>query len=290
MKTIGFILAPALLTGLFACNLSPKPLDVDIDEAEQRLVISSFAIPPQEALFTITRTFSALLGEDSIDLNNQDVASRVLVDSVFATVRYAGFTDTLFKLGPGIFAGIGTKLIDYETYTLDVRDFKTGQAIHAETRMLPTVPLDSVYPVQRLLPQLNEIIHTFRYFIFDPLGENYYLATYTNVNTLKQSGGGLNDQLFNFNQTQFNVFTDKTNGDGEPIVYQPDFAGNAGDTIIVALSNVPKDYYDFMAAYKRSGNLFSQLTGEPINLPTNVQGGYGYFAMIKPSVRLVVLE
>jgi hypothetical protein len=58
----------------------------------------------------------------------------------------------------------------------------------------------------------------------------------------------------------------------------------------VALSNIPKGYYEYLAAYKRSGNLLSQLTGEPVNLPTNVQGGYGYFALTKPSIKTVILQ
>jgi hypothetical protein len=291
MKSADFLIVFALFMGLSACNLSPKPLDVDVDEAEQRLVISSFAIPPQEALFTITRTFSALLGEDSIDIDNQDVASRVLVDSVFATLGHSGYIDTLFKLTPGVFGAIKTEQLEYEHYVLDVKDFKTGQTIHAQTQLLPTVPLEDVYPTQNLLPQLNEIIHSFRYAFLDPPGiANYYLATYTNLSQQSQSGGGVGGQLFNFNQTQFNVFSDQVNGDGVPIVYQSEYSGAVGDTIVVALSNITKEHYNYMAAYKRSGNLFSQLTGEPINLPTNVEGGYGFFAMILPSVRVVVLE
>lgn len=289
IKNVNFLISFTLF-GLVSCNLSPKPLDVEIDEVEQRLVISSFAIPPQEALFTITRTFSALLGEDSIDIENQDIASRVLVDSALATLQYAGYTDTLFKLVSGVFGTISIPQIEYENYVLDVKDYKTGQTIRAQTQLLPTVPLEDVYPTQRLLPQLNQIIHSFRYSFFDPPGvENYYLATYTNISQLAQSGGGIGGQLFNFNQTQFNVFSDNVNGDGVPVVYQSEYSGAVGDTIVVALSNITKEHYNYMAAYKRSGNLFSQLTGEPINLPTNVQGGYGFFAMVRPSVRLVVL-
>jgi Domain of unknown function (DUF4249) len=125
----------------------------------------------------------------------------------------------------------------------------------------------------------------------DPAGvSNYYLLTYTNFADFQQLSGGSSAGIFNFKPAQFAVFTDQNQGDGNPIDFTPAYSSEKNDTLVVALSNIPKDYYEFLSAYKRSGNLFTQLIGEPINLPTNVQGGYGYFAMIRPKLKLVILE
>lgn len=285
-----FFIFWAILSLHTACNLSPEPLDIAIEEPPQRLVISSYWIPPQGAIFTFTRTFSALLGEDSIDLNDSYIIDRVLIDDALGIIRYNGTVDTLFKISPGVYGSLNTTQFLATDYVLELTDFKTQQTVRAVTRFLPKIPLDTVYPVQRILPNLGDTLFTFNFQFTDITGvENYYLATYTNINTLAENfalGGG----LFNFNQIQFNVFSDKNNGDGMPIQYQPDIGGSAGDTLVVSLSNISKGYYEFLAAYKRSGNLLSQLTGEPVNLPTNVEGGYGYFALIRPSARTVILQ
>lgn len=286
-----FYLCISLLLIQSACVLNPKPLDIEIPEPPQRLVISSFAIPPQEMAVTLTRTFSALLGEDSVNLDDPNVANLLFVDSALVTITYAGRTDTLYKLAPSVYGSLTVEQRYREPYLLRAKDYTTGQEVAAETTILPPVSLDTVFPVLTILKGFNDTLHTFQYqFRDEPGQENYYLATYTNINTLADQFGNLGSSLFNFNAQQFHVFADKTSGDGQAISFKPDFAGERGDTLAVALSNIPKGYYEFLAAYKRSGNLFSQLIGEPINLPSNVVGGYGYFAMIRPRIKFVVLE
>jgi Domain of unknown function (DUF4249) len=121
--------------------------------------------------------------------------------------------------------------------------------------------------------------------------ENYYLVTYSNISDLRGGLSNISDNLFKFNDAKFHVFTDQNNGDGNEIEFKPNLALSApGDTLVVGLSNITKDYYNFLSAYKRSGNLLSQITAEPISLPSNVQGGYGFFAMIKPNLKLVVIK
>ena len=290
MRFISFAAALLLLT-LVSCDLTPTPLDIDIPAPEQELVISSFAVPPQELLVTVSRTFSALLGEDSVDVNNPDIASSILVDSALVTVSYNGITDTLTKIAPGIYGTVNVQQIENANYQLYAYDYKTGKSVRAETRFLKPVPLDTVYPTQRYLSLSNDTLFSFKYAFTDRPGEeNYYLATYTSLNDLQNlATPGTN--LFSFSSQTFNVFTDQNNGDGKAVEFEPEF-GNWGqnDTLVVGLSNISREYYNFLSAYKRSGNLFSQLTGEPVNLPTNVEGGYGYFAMIKPSVRVVILR
>lgn len=279
-----------------ACVLNPKPLDIEIEEPPQKLVISSFAIPPQELAVTLTRTFSALLGQDSVDLAAPGVGSLVLVDSALVTLTHAGRTDTLRKITPALFGGFTGDQRTGEPYLLRVKDYKTGLEVQAETFLLDAVSLDTVYPA--ITSVLGDTTHTFQYRFRDqPGAENYYLVTYTHIKTAggAQVGslgnlGNLGSSLFKPNTSQFNVFSDQTSGDGKDITFKPDYKGIQGDTMVVALSNIPKGYYEFLSAYKRSGNLFSQLISEPINLPTNVEGGFGYFAMIRPRVKFVILK
>ena len=87
----------------------------------------------------------------------------------------------------------------------------------------------------------------------------------------------LPDDEFNgqFFEERFRVF---------PRDYQP------GDTIAVSLSNISEEYYEFMKL--RIDNRFSivELVSEPVNYPSNVLGGKGYFNLYLPDVRFFVFD
>jgi hypothetical protein len=144
MRNITFLGLLSIILCTSACVLSPTPLDIDIPEAEQRLVIASFSLPPQELLLTFSRTFSALIQQDSTGVGDPDILGQILVDSGLVTLTYAGRIDTLSRLAPGVFASLNAEQIDNEKYTLFARDYKTGKSIFAETVLLPPVSLDSV--------------------------------------------------------------------------------------------------------------------------------------------------
>lgn len=287
IRHFSLLLASAVLAS--SCRFNPNPLDVDIAEQPQKLVVSSFVLPPQEMVVTFTRTFSALLGSDSINLRDDNVAKRVFVENGAVSITYRGKSVTLQPLAPGLYGSVDIEQWYNEKYTLRASDARTGQSVQAETVLLEPVPFDQVIPEQVRL--LGDTLYSVRYRFTDrPNVENYYLVTYTNLRDLRNSTQTFSKNLFNFQRSQFNVFSDRAEGDGKTINFQPNLSGKAGDTLVVALSNIPKGYYEFLAAYKRSGNLFSQLIGEPINLPSNVVGGYGYFAMILPKVEVVILK
>ena len=64
-----------------------------------------------------------------------------------------------------------------------------------------------------------------------------------------------------------------------------------GDTIAVALSHISKGYYEYLTTRQRSAtSLFANLLAEPVNYPTNVDRGYGFFNLHLPSVQLFILE
>jgi len=277
---------------LASCNFNPRPIPIEIEEPPQQLVISSFALPPQELIVTVSRTFSALIAEaDSLDLDNPDILQRVLVDSAKVMVTYGGRSVELFKIAPGIYVSVDVEQIPGETYTLTVKDFDTGLTAHAQTTAMPQIALDTVFATTQILPTLGDTLHSFKYSFLDPVGmENYFLVTYTKSNNIFQDILLPGNNLFRTERNSFNAFSDKTTGDGKEIVFEPSPLFAVGDTVLVGLSNIPKKYFEFLTAYKKSGNLFSQLISEPINLPSNVEGGYGYFTMTIPKFKTVVIE
>jgi len=292
MNIFKYILAISCCYALASCNFSPSPIPIEIDEPPQQLVISSFALPPQELIVTVSRTFSALIPEaDSLNLDNPDVLLRALVDSALVMVTYGGRSVQLFKIAPGIYASIEVEQIPGETYTLTVKDFDTGLSAQAQTTAMPQIELDTLFPTTQILPSLGDTLHSFKYNFWDPFGmENYFLVTYTKSNNIFQDILLPGNSLFRTERNSFHAFSDKTTGDGKEIIFEPDPVFEVGDTVLVGLSNIPKKYFEFVSAYRRSGNLFSQLISEPINLPSNVEGGYGYFTMTIPKFKTVVIE
>jgi hypothetical protein len=60
--------------------------------------------------------------------------------------------------------------------------------------------------------------------------------------------------------------------------------------VLVHLAKIDKGYFDYLSAYEKSGNILSQLTSEPISLPTNIVNGYGYFTLYQPYRALIDLK
>ena len=58
----------------------------------------------------------------------------------------------------------------------------------------------------------------------------------------------------------------------------------ATDSVAIALSNISESYYEFLKKREKGGNVFTELTNEPINYPSNVKGGFGFFNTHFPDV------
>jgi hypothetical protein len=54
------------------------------------------------------------------------------------------------------------------------------------------------------------------------------------------------------------------------------------DDLLVHVAKIDRAYYNYLIAYKKAGSYINQLTGEPINLPTNVIKGLGFFSLSAP--------
>ena len=75
--------------------------------------------------------------------------------------------------------------------------------------------------------------------------------------------------LINFNGKTFEGSVDLS-------YYEPQYAQ---DTMVVSLSNISEGYYRYLSLRQKvSTNILGLIFGEPINYPTNVQGGLGYFS------------
>ncbi len=291
MKSI--IAFSILLFCFHSCVINPAPIDVLIPEPEQELVISSLSIPPFATAISFTKTFSAISGiTDSVDLSNPNLAQKILVDSADVYIDYNGKSVKLTKLLPGVFGTIDVPLIENTTYKLKAIDFKLKKEINATTKIMPKVEMDLLEPVVIPLDDTSST-HTFKYEFTDiPNQENYYLVTRARPSVGSSLENGIEKTLTDFINPGYDLYTDKIEGDGKKISYSPEFVNyKAGDTLIVSLAHITKEYFNYLTAYKKSGNIFNSLLSEPTRtFPSNIENGFGFFSLTLPDVRTIILK
>ncbi|MGL5892966.1 MAG: DUF4249 family protein [Bacteroidia bacterium] len=290
-KYTAYIFAAILALAFSTPSCRPEPIDIGVAPAPVKLVATSQIIPGQVMIVGLTRSFSALSEGANQDTIASSFTDSILVENAIVTVDHPGGTDTLFMIAPGIYVSVTVLLSNYGSYTLRAFDPATNLSITAVTQLMPTIIPDSVTPYFEYQPGDTNLFVYYEMTDF-PAEENFYVVNYYRKNSDTSSSFDPNT-YFQQGQNQLNGFD---------LITEADFDQNGrlsrnrelegigyNDTIAVTISHITKGYYEFLTAYKRSGSLINQLTGEPINFPTNVQGGYGYFNAHFPSVRIFEL-
>jgi hypothetical protein len=275
---------------IFLVSCQPKPIDIDVPPAEEKLVIASQVLPNSVMVVGLTRSFSPLDADGHEDTLQNSFLDRILVPDAIVTVTHPSGTDTLYMLTPGIYASINVLLVDYGTYTVHAKDPSTGLEVTATTELLPRVYFDSIQPYKQVVD--GDTVPFVHYELNDyGSASDYYVVCYYRKSQ-DTSAFDLNS-YFNQGSNELNAFDLITDQDfdehGKLTRNQQLVDVSTTDTIAVTVSHITKGYYEFLTAYKRSSSLFNQLSGEPINYPTNVEGGYGYFNTHFPDIRIYAL-
>ncbi|HET9486492.1 MAG TPA: DUF4249 domain-containing protein [Chryseosolibacter sp.] len=274
------LLLPAMLL-LGSCL--PDPLEVhSVPQAKEELVVSSQIIPDQSLLVLLTRTFGAL--EASNDSDPEALLDYIAVNDAVVTLEGPAGLDTLELLGNGVYSATFIPFKAGDTYHLKINSLEFGEAF-------ATAAVSSEVDFQNVEADLfyngyNDTLAQITYTLNDPSEQNWYMI---NVQEVEQE-----DFVENLlNPRAFTVLLSDSEFNGQnygerfrvfPRDYEP------GDTIAVSLANISEEYYRFMKL--RIDNRFSlvEFISEPVNYPSNVVGGKGYFNLYVPDVRFFVLE
>lgn len=270
-----------------------ESLPISVEPAEPKIAVSSVIGPSETILVTLSRSFSALSAEDIDDLT-QDGLDRLLLDRAFVTLEYEGFTDTLesFFDIPGLYGTQLQSFDDFQLMKLSVFDSTTSETITAESLLLPQVEVDSIQ-VTRRDTSIN-FLADFSYKILDPEGDNFYVVQ---AYQLTDPDTTLTDSTENevfFSDGSFLIYeqllTDRGAEDG--FIRKEDFFEftSSTDSALVVITNISEGYYSFLEARQRSGGVLSSLANEPVNHPTNIENGVGYFSAHRPRALIVKVE
>jgi len=288
MKNYNIFLFSLFIVTLFACR--PKPLEIDLPPFENQVVVISQVIPDALMTVALTNTIDALeFSESEGDSLNDNLLDQLLVSDAIVTISYRDQKDTLFPVTDGVYTSLFTPSYINENYVLDIKT--DDHELRAESEMLPVVRFEEALPVLERIEE--DTLVTFNFKIADEPGDNWYMINfYAQTDTIT---GELDLNSF-LNSSNGNVLK-KTellsdlafdNNQFEGTIDLPSISPS--DTMFVTLSNINEDYYDYLQIRQSSTNFFTELTKEPVSLPTNVEGGIGFFNTHFPDVKVYDLK
>ncbi len=280
------------LTGYWAGLLSaalwwsclPDPLEVrNVPALKAEIVVNTQIIPDQSLLVFLTKTFGAL--EASDDSDPFDLLSAITVDDAVVTLQGPASTDTLQFLGTGVYGGLALPLVAGDEYTLRVTSATLG-TVQATTTVTPRVEFESL-SLHRYFNGYDDTLMQVSYSIDDPEDRNFYMINVQRLSLRDDPAEQLlNPRVYTrvIDDMEYSgtIITDTLHA--TPRDYAP------GDTVAVFLSNIQKPYYDFIKLRLDNRLGFVEFVSEPVNYPSNVEGGRGFFNLYIPDIRLFVVD
>jgi hypothetical protein len=278
---------------LFA-SCTPEAIELDVPQAPQKIIVASQQMEGNYFVVVLSRSFSAL---EQKNTNLQDptkpLPEELLVKNAIVELQLNGSTVQLFEASPGVY---GTEELFpqfYETYTLKVTDAEKQEHVIAQTQMLPKVPLDD-FSVTSVTGKKNQ--YTLSYSFNDlPEINNWYVVNFYTKDNAKDSTPE-NPRDIDYiakrlleQRLDFDLISEKDLVQGKYQVTKT-FSSNDLDTFGIALSNISQGYYEFLAAQKKYASITNKIRGEVINMPTNIQNGYGYFNLHTPDLHAIRLK
>lgn len=289
---------------LVACV--PEPIPLKIDQAESKIVVSTQIIPDRGMIMILTRSFSALSDGTQGDFRQEDL-QKYLVNDAEVEVSYDNQSYRLEQIGNGLYGSIEIQQTPGKLYDLSIIDQEEGNVVTAQTKVKEPVVIQNGSAIIDRQETTSIWLRMFINFN-DPFGTNYYMFNaYVNPKTPDfegllngtgnisggeniggSKGGGAPDEAFGLNNlfSDFSeswVFTDEgldgTSIQKEFIVYNIDVKPE--DVVVYTLTNISEEYYNFLNSRERSVGNIPFIT-EPVSLPSNIEGGLGYFAMHYP--------
>ena len=273
-------LLPVLMV---ATGCLPEPLDVNgIPVVKPEIVVSTQIIPDQSLVVFLTKTFGALDASNNSD--PQSLLDQIAVNDASVSVTGPTGTYHLRRLDNGLYGGLAIPFEAGEEYELKIISESLGE-VTAVTTVKPKLSFEAI-KAELYYTGFDDTMAQVTYRFKDTIGKNWYMLNVQHI-----EGDELLEDILNPNA--FIRLVDDESFDGQKYgesfrVFPRDFT--PGDTISVSLSNISEDYYDFMQLRLDNRFSFIEYLSEPINYPSNIKGGKGFFNLYVPDIRLFILE
>lgn len=260
----------------------PDPLDVDnVPSLQPKIVIGSQVIPGQGLMIYVTRSIGAL--EASWGSELAPLLQQIAIDDALVTLSYDDRVDTLINQAFGVYVGASDAVVAGKSYTLRVKSPQWGEV--QATALAPQQVFFQSVESSLYLTGYDSLARI-RYSLLDPPEPNWYMINVQKISATTPVDRYLNPRVFTrlVQDTAFNgqQFQEEFN-----VIFQN---YTEGDSVLVTMSNISPEYFHYLWLRNDSRYSLAGFASEPLNFPTNVQGGYGYFNLHIPDVRVFVLE
>jgi hypothetical protein len=259
-------LLPLLLS---ACDLE-QDAEIDLPYYEPQLVVESYLIPGKQLTATVLES-SSYFDTPTIPL----VPDAEVYITTPAGERIQLQYKPAFIEGGNAYTHISSKRLEGkpgDVYALEVKDGK-GRHVTGFTTILPQIPIEEI--VWKFNDKGKAYLLTS--FQDNPNVKNYY--RYITQLSAKDGDSDTRD---------FAASDEFTNG--ERTSYGSGYEYEQGDTLLVSLYHIEKQYYDFLNstedAKDANGNPFAQ----PSKVISSVQGGIGIFTNLIYDRKKVIIE
>jgi hypothetical protein len=269
-----------LISGLIVFSCRPKPIDLKVQPAESKLVVFTQVVPDHVMLVTLTKSFSPLSG------NTEESLSSLLVSGATVKVTSNNQVYDFYELTPGVYASYS--VVSFQAgQVFELTASADGQTITSTSVMLDKVTFSAVTPrVEKFVADTNIFVD---YSITDdPSRSNWYLI---NVYKKQQVGTDFTNYFSNGSNVMSKsiLISDKEfNGSYSSTIELENTFHN--DSIAVTLSNISEQYFNYLGFRINNGSVLNQLNVEPINYPTNIINGYGFFNTHFPDIHFYDLK
>lgn len=260
----------------------PDPLDVDnVPSLQPKIVIGSQVIPGQGLMVYVTRSIGAL--EAGWGSEIEPLLQQIAIDDALVTLSYDGEVDTLVHQAYGVYVGASDAVVAGKAYTLHVKSPRWGEV--QSTTTAPQQVFFQEIEASLFLTGYDSLARI-RYSLLDPPEPNWYMINVQKISAATPVDRYLNPRVFT-KLVADSAFNGQRFEEEFNVIFQN---YTEGDSVLVTMSNISLEYYRYLWLRNDSRYSLAGFASEPLNFPTNVQGGYGYFNLHVPDVRVFVLE
>lgn len=260
----------------------PDPLEVtNVPALQPKIVIGSQVIPGQGLMVYVTRSIGALEAGWNSEL--EPLLEQIAIQDAVVVLVSDDRSDTLDHLRYGVYAGASDAIVGGKQYLLVVKSPTWGE-VTATATAPPQVFFDDVEA--SLYKTGFDSLASVRYSLNDPAESNWYMVNVQKFSTTTEIDRYLNPRVFTrlVRDTAFNGrrFEEEFN-----VIFQN---YSEGDSVLITMSNISEDYFNYLHLRNESRYSLASFASEPLNFPSNVVGGYGYFNLHIPDARAFKLE
>ncbi len=275
-----FLLALALGFSLVSCR--PKPVDIDVPQAESKLVVSSISVPDRILVINVSRSFTALEQSPTDEGSDSALLNQLFVSNCEVFLSNGQESQRLVEIGNGMYVGAEVRRLENQEYTLKVYDPSTDQQVSSKTRVPPQAYLKEITAQKRYRYERYETVVDFSFTNVSG-GSRYLVNCYAN----SDEGAVYENFALRYGRSR-SVLVNHPNLD-ETYQGQIVLSDWDSDTIFVSLSEITTEYYQYLEARDRASSSVPFLS-EPVSLPSNVDNGYGFFTAHFPDARTVFVK